>query len=104
MPYRCTAKTSPSWYGCSMSRREALVLMSELAADQWGLLTSAQAKKLGVSANDLTRLGVDQVIRPVRHGVYAMVGAPASPLETVRAEWLATDPQHTVSELSLINI
>jgi len=72
--------------------------MSELAADQWGLLTSAQAKTLGVSANDLTRLGVDQVIRPVRHGVYAMVGAPASPLETVRAEWLATDPQHTVSE------
>ncbi len=81
-----------------MSRKDSLVLLSELAADQWGLLTSAQAKKLGVSANDLTRLRADQVIRPVRHGIYAMVGAPASPLETVRAEWLATDPQHTVSE------
>lgn len=81
-----------------MSKSETLVQVSELAADQWGLFTAAQAKRRGATANDLSRLSAAQVIRPVRHGVYAMAGAPASSLETVRAEWLATDPELTVSE------
>ena len=81
-----------------MSKAKALAVLSDLAADQWGLVTAAQAKRLGVSANDLARLGASQVLRQVRHGVYALAGSPASPLEDVRAEWLATDPEHTVAE------
>lgn len=83
-----------------MSRADALHAVTQLAADQWGLLTSAQAKARGASSNDLSRLRSDQIIRQVRHGIYALAGAPASPLEAVRAEWLATDPERTVSERS----
>lgn len=83
-----------------MSRRESLDAVAELAADQWGLFTTAQSRQRGVSANDLARLRSAGAIRTVRHGVYTMPGAPASPLEPVRAEWLATDPGRTVAARS----
>lgn len=83
-----------------MSKSDALRVASELAADQWGLFTSAQAKNRRATGNDLSRLQRERIIRQIRHGVYALAGAPASPLESVRAEWLATDPERTVSERS----
>ncbi len=83
-----------------MSKEIALAAITELAVDQWGLFTSAQAKTRGATGNDLARLRADLIVRQVRFGVYALAGAPASPLETVRAEWLATDPGRTLSERS----
>lgn len=93
-----TAKTSPLRHVCSMSRSHALTALSDIAAGQWGLVTTAQARRFGVSTNDLSRLHAIHVLRRIRHGVYALVGAPASSLEAVRAEWLATEPLHSLAE------
>lgn len=81
-----------------MSRRDSHLLLDELAGSQWGLVTTAQAGERGVSRNHLARLANEGTIRQVRHGVYALGGAPATWLEDVRAEWLATDPAQTLGE------
>jgi len=83
-----------------MSRKASYQLLDEIAGSQWGLITATQAGKRGVTANHLARLAKDGVIRQVRHGVYALGGAPATWLEDVRAEWLATDPGLTLGERS----
>lgn len=72
--------------------------MSMLAAEQWGLVTTAQCARLGASGKLLARLHAGRVIRRTRHGVYALADAPASTLEAVRAEWLATGPQQAAAE------
>lgn len=81
-----------------MSKQEALEVLADLSSEQWGLATAAQAARRGVTQTHLTRLQKDGVIRKVRYGVYSLPGAPATWLEDVRAEWLATDPARTLGE------
>ncbi len=47
---------------------------------------------------ELSRLVNREIVRPIRHGVYAMAGVPSGALEDVRAEWLATDPARTAGD------
>jgi hypothetical protein len=65
--------------------------LSPVASDQWGMLTAAQARRLGVSRVDLNRLVKDGTIEPV-HGaarVYRLTGVPEDPdQDPVRAAWL----------------
>lgn len=65
--------------------------LSPVASDQWGMLTAAQARRLGVSRVDLNRLVKDGTIEPVSGAarVYRLTGVPEDPDEDlVRAAWL----------------
>lgn len=75
-----------------MKRTEALATLGEMAASQSGLITSAQAKALGVDGVTLMRLRDADLLRQVGHGVY-LVGGAAEPTHLdIRVAWLRLDP------------
>lgn len=82
-------------YSCSMKREEALKVVAELAAAQWGLFTTGQAKSRDLTGMDLRRLEVAGLVQRVERGVYRELGAPVDRFEQLRASWLALDPGRT---------
>lgn len=76
-----------------MRSSRAVEIVSDLAAQQWGLLTAAQARSAGVESFMLSRLVDQGFLMRVRHGVYAASSAPWSPVLEIRAQWLALEPK-----------
>ncbi|MEV0110480.1 type IV toxin-antitoxin system AbiEi family antitoxin domain-containing protein [Nocardia sp. NPDC050799] len=72
--------------------------LAALAESQWGLLTTAQAATVGTNTKQLQRLVEHGVLARLRYGVYRLVGVPDSPVEPLRAEWLALEPARTVGD------
>ncbi|WP_431956318.1 type IV toxin-antitoxin system AbiEi family antitoxin domain-containing protein [Nocardia lijiangensis] len=81
-----------------MSRNERLLDLADLAGSQWGLFTSMQAGDLGFSAQQLKRLADSELITRLRHGVYRLTGAPETPQDPVRAEWLSLEPKRLAAD------
>jgi predicted transcriptional regulator of viral defense system len=76
-----------------MKASDALRLLAELSAGQWGLFTAAQAADRGVSRVTLARLvDAEQVVR-LAHGVYRDAGVPPDQFEDLRTAWLSIYPQ-----------
>ncbi|WP_127573822.1 type IV toxin-antitoxin system AbiEi family antitoxin domain-containing protein [Georgenia faecalis] len=71
--------------------------VSELAAGQWGLLTTAQADREGVTRLQLARLTEAAILERVDRGVYATTSSPTEH-RALRAAWLALDPSRTAEE------
>lgn len=71
--------------------------VADLAAEQWGLVTSAQARELGASPQTLARLAKRGALERMSHGIYRVTGTPPSPLDDIRAAWLSLDPSRTAS-------
>lgn len=82
-------------YNPSMRSAEALRVLAELSASQWGMVTTAQAAAHGVERLDLSRLAKAGHLERLVHGVYRDAGAPADEFESLRAAWLGADPSHT---------
>lgn len=76
----------------------AVLDVADLAAEQWGLVTTAQARSLGVSPQAVARLAAQGGLERVAHGVYRVNGTPPSSLDVVRAAWLALDPSSRVGD------
>ncbi|MFF2299308.1 type IV toxin-antitoxin system AbiEi family antitoxin domain-containing protein [Arthrobacter sp. NPDC058127] len=76
---------------------DALAL-ADLAAEQWGLVTTSQARGLGMSAQTVARLTNQGALERLTHGVHRVAGTPPSPLDELRAAWLALDPTRRQSE------
>jgi predicted transcriptional regulator of viral defense system len=74
------------------------VEVAELASEQWGLVTTAQAGLLGVSSQTMAALANDGVAERLAHGVYRMTGAPPGEHDDLRAAWLALDPTRTAAQ------
>lgn len=72
--------------------------LADLAAEQWGLLTTAQARSVGASPQAVARLANEGVLERVTHGVYRVTGTPPSPIDDLRAAWLALDPARRANE------
>lgn len=72
----------------SVARRVA-----DIAACQWGMVTTAQARLHGVArANLAHRVRTGELERTEHYGVYRLAAAPSSPLDDLRAAWLSTNP------------
>lgn len=69
-----------------------------LAAEQWGLVTAAQARALGVSNQTAGKLTERGSLKRLAYGVYRVTGAPAGPLDDLRAAWLAIEPARRAAE------
>lgn len=63
--------------------------LGELAAERWGMFTTAQAARVGVSRKTLSGLTSSGAIHRVAQGVYRMAGAPEPEHEFIYAPWLA---------------
>jgi predicted transcriptional regulator of viral defense system len=75
-----------------MKANEALRVLAEITAYQWGMVTSAQASMHGVTRLDLSRLTQAGHLKRLAHGVYMDSGAPGDQFDDLRAAWLSTDP------------
>lgn len=81
-----------------MRRPELERLVGELAQAQWGLLTAAQARGVGVSRVQLNRLVQDEMLIRLAHGVYVLRGATGMEHLELRAAWLALDPERMAAD------
>jgi hypothetical protein len=70
---------------------------SQLAAGQWGLLTTAQAAREGITRLQLARLADAGVVQRLGRGVYATTSTADEHL-SLRAAWIALDPTRTAEE------
>lgn len=71
---------------------------ADIAAEQWGLITTAQARTVGGTPQEMAKLCDREILERLTHGVYRLVGVAPDPLDEVRAAWLATDPGRRASE------
>ncbi|WP_250442677.1 type IV toxin-antitoxin system AbiEi family antitoxin domain-containing protein [Actinotalea sp. C106] len=71
--------------------------VARLAGSQWGLLTTAQAARHGITRLHLTRLAARGVLERVDQGIYASVSTQ-DPRRDLRAAWLALAPHLTAEE------
>lgn len=76
---------------------EVVARVSRLAAGQWGMLTTAQAEREGISRLQLARLADAGVLERVDRGVYATTSS-GDEHRMLRAAWLALDPARTAEE------
>ena len=68
-----------------------MAALSPLAAGQWGMVTAAQARELGISRVDLNRLVHDGTLERIEAAarVYRLTGSPPDPgLDDLCAAWL----------------
>jgi len=75
-----------------MRNTEALQIIGEHAAEQWGMVTAAQALDLGVQRVTLTRLVAAGLLEHVMRGVYGIPAALNTPHLHEKAAWLRLDP------------
>jgi len=72
--------------------------LADVAAEQWGLITTAQARAVGQSPQSVARLAGQGVLERLTHGVYRLAGTPADPRDDLRAAWLALSPDRTAGK------
>ncbi len=70
----------------------------DLAAAQWGLITTSQAQSTGVNRTTLNRLTVAGVLVHLAHGVYALRTATGDDLLQLRAAWLTLEPARPAAD------
>lgn len=63
--------------------------LGELAAEHWGLFTTAEAGTIGISRKTLSGLASSGGILRVGQGVYRMAGSPERELDHLYVPWLA---------------
>jgi predicted transcriptional regulator of viral defense system len=75
-----------------------LLDVADAASEQWGLMTTAQASRIGVSAQVMARWAREGAMTRLVHGVYKVAGSPYDPRDDLRAAWLMLDPKRTATE------
>lgn len=75
-----------------MELPEAMRVLAGLTADQWGLVTAAQANATGVDNSTLHRLVAADLLDRVTRGVYAATSAVEDRLWRHKAAWLLLEP------------
>jgi hypothetical protein len=88
-----------SGYLEAVSSSSTLQRVSDIAADQWGLITRRQISDAGTPPTTLDRLTAPgSALQRVASGVYHLVGAPIPDHIDLRAAWLQLAPQTAVWE------
>ncbi|MET9966166.1 substrate-binding domain-containing protein [Streptomyces sp. NPDC006356] len=76
-----------------MSQADVLKALEARAAEQWGLVTTAQAKLDGVQGVQLLRLERAGLLESVGHGVYRILASPPPEHLRIKVAWLRLDPR-----------
>ncbi|MDU3078164.1 MAG: type IV toxin-antitoxin system AbiEi family antitoxin domain-containing protein, partial [Mixta calida] len=72
--------------------------LETIASDQWGIVTTAQAQREGITRVQINRLAQKGVLYKSSHGVYYLPSAPMGALSDIQASWISLDPKHFLSE------
>ncbi len=71
----------------------AVARLSDLTEGQWGLVTRAQARRLGIAWSPLSHLASSEgALERIAHGVYRLRGSADPGHLALRAAWLQLDP------------
>jgi hypothetical protein len=81
-----------------MKTLDALPVLAELTASQWGMVTTAQAAAVDISRMQLSRLVTRGLLERMAHGVYRDAGSASGPWDEIRAAWISSEPARTVEE------
>lgn len=81
-----------------MGKRGNISVLYDLAASQWGLVTSAQAVALGISRTQLARMANDGRLESICYGVYRTTSGAETAHMAIKAAWLSLYPQETAYE------
>lgn len=81
-----------------MKAGDALRELTDITANQWGMVTTAQANALGITRLTLSRLAEAGQLERLAHGVYKDAGAPDSEFDGLRAAWLGTEPKRLAED------
>lgn len=81
-----------------MKQADVLATLETVAADQWGIVTTAQAGREGVERLQLSRLAEKGDLDRARHGVYLLPSHQAGPQDEIRAAWLSLEPKKFIEE------
>ncbi len=76
-----------------MGKENVLETLELAASDQWGIITTAQAHREGVTRLELGRLADQGTIHRVRRGVYLLPSGHSGELMSIRASWIAMNPK-----------
>lgn len=94
----CSYDTSPDCYYRCMAQAEVWRRLHDLAANQFGLFTAAQARLHGVPRYELARRTAAGELVRAHHGVYGFTedAADMHRFESWAAQWLALRPEADV--------
>ncbi|MCL2490835.1 MAG: type IV toxin-antitoxin system AbiEi family antitoxin domain-containing protein [Propionibacteriaceae bacterium] len=81
-----------------MKTVEALKTLSGTTVAQWGMVTTAQAARVGVTRLQLSRLTEQGHLERIGHGLYRDTGTPLDRFDSVKAAWLSINPSLTAQE------
>ncbi|WP_181162570.1 MULTISPECIES: type IV toxin-antitoxin system AbiEi family antitoxin domain-containing protein [unclassified Bifidobacterium] len=81
-----------------MVRQSIIQRLTPLMATQWGLVTTAQAQRLGVARSLMSRLESTGKLERICKGVYRNTSAPSEQFESLHAAWLSLHPERTAEE------
>ena len=81
-----------------MKQADVLATLETVAADQWGIVTTAQAGREGVERLQLSRLAEKGDLERARHGVYLLPSHQAGPQDEIGAAWLSLEPKKFIDE------
>ncbi|GAA3147992.1 hypothetical protein GCM10020255_026650 [Rhodococcus baikonurensis] len=76
-----------------MNMKDAANMVAEIAAEQWGIITTAQARAHDVTPVQMKRLTDRGALERVHHGIYTMTRMPYDPIQDIRVAWIALDPK-----------
>lgn len=80
--HRGSVKSNPFWYTFDMvATLTYLERLREIALDQHGLVTAAQAVDEGIPKTELPKLAARQRVERLAHGVYRIPQVPSTPYE-----------------------
>lgn len=85
-------------YYCAMSRSERYLPLADIASTQWGMITTTQARQVGVTPQQIARLAGSGVLERFHHGVYILNGVPRDRLTDLKAAWLSLDVATTAAD------
>ena len=81
-----------------MIRAEVLEILETAASDQWGIITTAQAHREGITRLQLGRLAEQGVIQRVRRGVYLLPSTQFNADLEIRTAWISLEPGTYIAE------
>lgn len=81
-----------------MSRLGNIRRLEELASEQWGLITAAQAIRVGSSRTQLSRMVSDGRLEPMCYGVYQVTSGSETDHAMLKAAWMSLYPKKYVRE------
>lgn len=81
-----------------MEAVDVLETLEIVASDQWGVISSQQAGREGVSRLHLSRLAGRGILERVRRGVYCLPSVQYDSRMEIRAAWISLEPKLFIHE------